>query len=77
VVVLIAEGHTNLEIRQALVTTEWTVDTHVRHILTRLQLRSRAQVAALGDGASSPRLPLLKSRPFITPFRDVVIFDPP
>jgi non-specific serine/threonine protein kinase len=46
VVLLIAEGHTNREIGEALVITEWTVDTHVRHILTKLGLRSRAQVAA-------------------------------
>ena len=31
---------------EALVISEWTVDTHVRHILTKLGLRSRAQVAA-------------------------------
>jgi non-specific serine/threonine protein kinase len=46
VAVLIAEGFTNREIGQRLVITEWTVDTHVRHILTKLGLRSRAQVAA-------------------------------
>jgi non-specific serine/threonine protein kinase len=46
VAVLIARGHTNREIAQQLVITEWTVDTHVRHILTKLGLRSRAQVAA-------------------------------
>jgi non-specific serine/threonine protein kinase len=46
VAVLIAEGHTNREIGERLVITEWTVDTHVRHILTKLGLRSRAQVAA-------------------------------
>jgi non-specific serine/threonine protein kinase len=45
VAVLIAEGHTNREIAERLVITEWTVDTHVRHILTKLGLRSRAQVA--------------------------------
>ena len=26
--------------------SEWTADTHVRHILTKLDFRSRAQVAA-------------------------------
>ena len=46
VAVLIATGHTNRQIGEALVITEWTVDTHVRHILTKLGLRSRAQVAA-------------------------------
>jgi predicted ATPase/DNA-binding CsgD family transcriptional regulator len=43
---LMAEGKTNRQIGEALVITEWTVDTHVRHILTKLNLRSRAQVAA-------------------------------
>jgi len=43
---LIAQGHTNRRIAERLVIAEWTVDTHVRHILTKLNVRSRAQVAA-------------------------------
>jgi non-specific serine/threonine protein kinase len=43
---LVADGKTNRQIAEALVITEWTVDTHVRHILAKLNLRSRAQVAA-------------------------------
>jgi non-specific serine/threonine protein kinase len=46
VAALIARGHTNREIAARLVISEWTVDTHVRHILTKLNFRSRAQVAA-------------------------------
>jgi len=46
VAALIAEGHTNREIGQQLVISEWTVETHVRHILNKLELRSRSQVAA-------------------------------
>jgi non-specific serine/threonine protein kinase len=46
VAVLIARGHTNRQIAELLVISEWTVDTHVRHILTKLGQRSRAQVAA-------------------------------
>jgi predicted ATPase/DNA-binding NarL/FixJ family response regulator len=46
VAALIARGHTNRAIAEALVITEWTVDSHVRHILTKLKVRSRAQVAA-------------------------------
>jgi non-specific serine/threonine protein kinase len=46
VAVLIARGHTNREIAGLLVISEWTVETHVRHILTKLGQRSRAQVAA-------------------------------
>jgi non-specific serine/threonine protein kinase len=45
VAALIAAGHTNREIGQRLVITEWTADTHVRHILSKLGLRSRSQVA--------------------------------
>jgi len=46
VATLIARGLTNRSIAASLVISEWTVDTHVRHILTKLQVRSRAQVAA-------------------------------
>ena len=46
VAVLMATGHTNRQIAEALVISQWTVDAHVRHILTKLGLRSRAQVAA-------------------------------
>jgi DNA-binding NarL/FixJ family response regulator len=46
VAVLIARGHTNREMATELVISEWTVDTHVRHILTKLNFRSRALVAA-------------------------------
>jgi DNA-binding NarL/FixJ family response regulator len=45
VAVLIAQGLTNREIAEQLVISEWTVDTHVRHILTKLDFRSRVQVA--------------------------------
>jgi non-specific serine/threonine protein kinase len=46
VALLIAGGRTNREIADVLVISEWTVDTHVRHILTKLGQRSRAQIAA-------------------------------
>jgi non-specific serine/threonine protein kinase len=46
VAVLLAQGYTNRAIAEALVITEWTADSHVRHILGKLKLRSRAQVAA-------------------------------
>ena len=45
VAALIARGHTNRQIAEQLVISEWTVDSHVRHILTKLGFRSRAQVA--------------------------------
>jgi DNA-binding NarL/FixJ family response regulator len=40
---------TNREIARRLVIGERTVDTHVEHILGRLGLRSRAQVALWAD----------------------------
>jgi DNA-binding CsgD family transcriptional regulator len=43
---LIASGRTNLEIADALVITEGTVEVHVKHILSKLGFRSRSQVAA-------------------------------
>jgi len=58
VAVLIARGLTNRQIAAALFIAERTADTHVEHILEKLGLRSRAQVAAwavehgLGVGAT-------------------------
>jgi DNA-binding CsgD family transcriptional regulator len=45
VAVLVAEGLTNAEIAQRLVIVEGTVANHVEHILRKLQLRGRTQVA--------------------------------
>jgi CRP-like cAMP-binding protein len=45
VAVLIAQGLTNREIAAGLVVTERTAATHIEHILNKLGLRSRAQVA--------------------------------
>jgi len=44
VAALIAQGHTNGEIAQALVLTKRTVETHIRNILDKLGFSSRAQV---------------------------------
>jgi DNA-binding NarL/FixJ family response regulator len=41
---LIARGRTNREIAEALVITEGTVEVHVRHVLSKLDFRSRSQV---------------------------------
>jgi DNA-binding NarL/FixJ family response regulator len=59
VAALIAQGHTNREIGEQLFISEWTVETHVRHILTKLDYRSRAQVAAWAteQGLLSPSAP--------------------
>ncbi len=43
---LIARGLTNREIAAALVVTEHTAMRHVEHILGKLGLRSRTQIAA-------------------------------
>jgi non-specific serine/threonine protein kinase len=46
VVVLVGRGLTNRQIAEALVIGEATVATHVMHIRTKLELTSRAQMAA-------------------------------
>jgi non-specific serine/threonine protein kinase len=45
VAMLIARGHSNREIAEQLVIGERTAEAHVTHVLTKLGLRSRAQVA--------------------------------
>jgi DNA-binding NarL/FixJ family response regulator len=45
-VALIAEGKSNREIAAHLVVSDETVKTHVSHILSKLGLRSRTQIAA-------------------------------
>jgi non-specific serine/threonine protein kinase len=46
VAALVARGLTNRQIAAALVITEGTAANHVKHILARLDLDSRVQVAA-------------------------------
>jgi len=46
VAMLVARGQFNRQIADALVVSERTVDTHVSHILHKLHLVSRAQIAA-------------------------------
>jgi non-specific serine/threonine protein kinase len=45
VAVLVAHGLTNHEIAERLVITQRTAETHVTHVLSKLGLRSRAQIA--------------------------------
>jgi DNA-binding NarL/FixJ family response regulator len=45
VAALIAQGKSNCEIAERLTVTERTVETHVRNILTKLDLTSRTQIA--------------------------------
>lgn len=47
VATLLAAGRSNREIAQVLVISEGTVGVHVKHVLSKLGLRSRSQVAAL------------------------------
>ena len=56
VAALIARGLTNRQIADEIVVSEWTVDSHVRHILAKLSFCSRAQVAgwAVERGLRSP-----------------------
>jgi DNA-binding NarL/FixJ family response regulator len=42
---LIAQGLTNREISRALSISEKTVGSHVDHIMTKLDLRSRTRIA--------------------------------
>jgi DNA-binding CsgD family transcriptional regulator len=49
---LLAAGRSNREIADALVITEGTVEVHVKHILSKLGLKSRAQVAAWAGNES-------------------------
>ena len=53
---LIATGLTNRQIAERLFIAQRTVDTHVAHILDKLDCSNRAQVAALA-GARKPAVP--------------------
>ena len=46
VVALVAEGKTNPEIALALTISRATVKTHVSHVLTKLGIGSRSEIAA-------------------------------
>jgi DNA-binding NarL/FixJ family response regulator len=51
---LLATGRSNRDISETLVISEGTVEVHVKHILSKLGLRSRSQVvAALATHASN------------------------
>jgi len=43
---LVAGGHSNKEIAASLVMSQRTAETHIQHILAKLGLVNRAQVAA-------------------------------
>jgi DNA-binding NarL/FixJ family response regulator len=50
---LVAKGFTNREIAGELYITEGTVKTHVSHLLTRLNLRNRAQIAIFASSLNN------------------------
>ena len=54
---LIVQGRTNREIAEALVLSERTVDSHVRSVMGKLEVNSRAQIAAwaVQHGLGDPR----------------------
>jgi DNA-binding CsgD family transcriptional regulator len=49
---LVGQGLTNKEIGQNLYVSERTAENHVQHILTKLGLRNRSQIAAWASGPS-------------------------
>jgi len=62
VAALVAQGRTNREIANALVITEGTAANHVQHILNKLGLNSRAQIAAWTVEHGRPIEPSTRSK---------------
>lgn len=54
VVALVTQGLTNRQIAEALRVSERTVEAHLDHVRTKLDLRSRAQIAAWAAKHASP-----------------------
>ena len=52
---LIADGLTTRQIAAQLVVSEKTVESHVSHIFTKLEVSSRAAIASAVAGLSSSR----------------------
>jgi DNA-binding NarL/FixJ family response regulator len=59
---LVAEGMTNREIAQRLFLSERTAQNHVQHILDKLALSNRSQVAVWVERSRPPATPELSSR---------------
>ena len=54
VVSLVAEGATNREIAERLYLSPFTVNSHLRHVFTKLGIRSRVELARLATERRSP-----------------------
>jgi DNA-binding CsgD family transcriptional regulator len=54
---LVARGLTNKQIGRALYVSEQTAENHVQHILTKLGLRNRSQIAAWSSAGGAPAGP--------------------
>jgi class 3 adenylate cyclase/DNA-binding CsgD family transcriptional regulator len=70
VVALIARGYSNRRIAETLVVASSTVERHVANVLSKLNLSSRTQVAALAGGSVVPGSKTSRERP-----RLVVVHD--
>ncbi len=53
VVTLAAQGLSNAEIASQLFLSRFTVETHLKHVFTKLEVRSRAELASLAIQASA------------------------
>jgi DNA-binding CsgD family transcriptional regulator len=51
VVALVAEGLRNAEIASELFLSRYTVETHLKHVFTKLGVRTRAELASLATQA--------------------------
>jgi DNA-binding NarL/FixJ family response regulator len=54
---LVARGFTNRQIADQLHVSERTAQNHVQHILTKLSLRNRSQIAAWSVGRENEHVP--------------------
>ena len=58
VAALVTHGLSNREIANQLVITEGTAEVHVKHILSKLGLKSRHQIGAWAATSTGPELPV-------------------
>ena len=51
---LVARGATNREVAERLFLSPYTVNSHLRHVFTKLGIRSRAELAHLATARGLP-----------------------